>query len=382
MLGWILSGGGARGAYEAGVLRYICDVLGPRLGQSVFPKVICGTSIGALTGTWLGAWGEAGAAGLSAIWQRMEPNHVFRLNTLDLARAPLKLLRNQVPLGEKLSLLDPTPVYELVKNTLPWDQLYARMERGDLRSLVVAATEVSNGRCTLFADGVVPRPKTTATSRFHPTRVRAEHVLASAAIPFVFPVVEAEGRWYVDGALRQNTPLSPAIELGVSRALVVGCKPADESEQHPPVHAEPTPAFLAGKALSAMLLDPVEEDIRRLEAFNRILAWGERAYPDFNQRLAAELRPYRQIRTVYVRPSENVATMAGEAFLKCVDSLPWPTRTLLSAVHSQEGDQEADLMSTLLFHRAYTGPLEELGYADARRQEEALVGLITRPAAG
>lgn len=376
MIAWVMSGGGARGAYEAGVIRYLCTRLEPQLGISVMPQILCGTSIGAITSAWVGALGSEGIEQLSWFWQRMEPGHVYKLGALDLARAPIKMLQSGAPLGQKRSLLDPSPLYELIRSVLPWDGLRRRLETGALRTLVVAATDVSTGRCVHFADGWVPRRKRTATTIMHPTQIDFRHVLASAAIPFIFPVVKVDDGWYVDGALRQNTPLSPAIELGASRVLVIGCSTPANPEKVPPITSEPTPAFLAGKALAAMLTDPVEEDIRRLESFNKILEWGKSAYPDFEQRISSELRPYRTVKTVHLRPTENIASMAGNCFRNSVDTLPWPTRQLLSAVHTQEGEDEADLMSTLLFHHSYTQALEDLGYQDAHRQEEALARMV------
>lgn len=378
MRGWVMSGGGARGAYEAGVLRYVYEVIGKKHGITVAPDVICGTSIGALTGAWTGALGAEGMDELTGFWRHMEPEQVYKLDALDLARAPLKMLQTGAPLGAQRSLLNPAPFYKTLRERLPWHKLYERIDRGELHSLVVAATEVSNGLCTWFADGVAPARRQTATTRLVPTRIQLEHIVASAAIPFVFPVVQVEGAWYVDGALRQNTPLSPAIELGVTQALVVGCSHSPSIIPPKPITTEPTPAFLAGKALSALLLDPVEENMRRMAAINRILLWGQQAYPDFMERLSSELRPYRVVRTVYIRPTENVATMAGRAFMRCVDKLPWPTRTMLSAVYNQEGAEEADLMSSLLFHKSYTAELEQLGYDDAGKQEQNLIELFTQ----
>lgn len=377
MWGWILSGGGARGAYQAGVLRYVCGPLARRIGQSLDPEVLCGTSIGALTSAWMGAFGSEGATQISGFWQRMEPDRVYKLGSIDLARVPLKMLQGGVPLGKKkLSLLDPAPLYELIHQVLPWGRLRQRLDSGALKALVIAATDVGSGNCVHFVDGTRVSRKVTATTKMLPSTIGPEHVLASAAIPFVFPVVQAGGRWYADGALRQNTPLSPAIELGVTRSLVIGCTHAKSLQApEPEVTTEPTPAFLAGKALTALLMDPVEEDIRRLSSLNKILEWGKRTWPDFDEKLAAGLRPYKVVKTVYLRPSQNIATLAAECFSRCVDELPWPTRTLLSAVHGQEGNQDADLMSTLLFHRSYTAELEALGYRDAEAAEEAITTL-------
>jgi NTE family protein len=308
------------------VLRFVCGPLAERLKASLEPDVLCGTSIGALTAAWMGAFGKDGARQLSNFWQQLEPDRVYRLNSLDLARVPLKMLQGGAPLGKRISLLNPLPLHELIHKVLPWDKLHQRLDSGALKALVVAATDVGSGVCVQFSDGLARSRRATATTRIQPARIGPAHVLASAAIPFVFPVVQVEGGWFADGALRQNTPLSPAIELGVTRALVIGCTHA-RNPQANAIQVEPTPAFLAGKALTALLMDPVEEDIRRLNSLNKLLEWGEQTWPDFHSRLSQDLRPYRVVKTVYLRPSQNIATLASECFKRCVDLLPGPTRT-------------------------------------------------------
>ncbi|MFZ5482522.1 MAG: patatin-like phospholipase family protein [Myxococcota bacterium] len=375
MLGLVLSGGGARGAYEAGVLRYVLDALPRSLGVDTTPRVICGTSIGALTGAWVGALGTQGARHLSSIWQRMEVEDVYRFTARDLVRVPERLLGRRGPVSEAAALFDPAPLYRLMRETLPWSSLHDAIDGGRLKSFVVCATDVASGFTVLFADGEAPS-KSTPTTRVVATRVGADHCLASAAIPLVFPAVAVEGRYYVDGALRQNTPLSPAVSLGVDRALVIGVKrsrgPGDASEQAP----APTAAFLAGKALNALMLDPIEEDLRRLAAMNGLLQWGQRAYPDFMERVHAEHKPYRVVRFVHVRPSLDLGRVAAEVWRAHAGELPWATRTLLRGIAREEPESEADLLSYLLFHKRYTAELEALGFEDARRSEEEIAGLF------
>ncbi|MDP2305849.1 MAG: patatin-like phospholipase family protein [Pseudomonadota bacterium] len=379
MLGLVLSGGGARGAYEAGVLRYVFDVLGPALGREITPRIICGTSIGALTGAWVGALGRVGAVALAKAWQEMEVDHVYHLRMRDLVSWRDPWFYQRTPVGEGQALFDPTPLYQRVRDDLPWSVLHERIDRHDLRAMVVSTTDVMTGRCIHFTDGpILPyeRPNTV----LRPERIQAVHCLASAAIPLVFPAVNIQGRYYVDGSLRQNTPLLPAILLGADKVLVVGVKrSASSNTQQAEVRApnqSPTPFFLAGKAIDALLLDDIEDDLRQVQSVNKLLRWGQTAFPDFLGRLEREHRPYRVVDTGYVRPSEDLGRIAAACFEQNRAHLPFATRTFLSFIHNREADDNSDLLSYLFFHKSFTAEIEALGFADAKRDEEALARLV------
>ncbi len=372
MIGYILSGGGARGAWEAGALRFVLRDLPRRMGVDPTPRVVTGTSIGALNGAWIAAMGAEGARTLSHAWQTLEVERVYRLTTRDLVRLPEKLLGR----AGRAGLFDPRPFHELAATGIPWERLHAKIDSGEVHAFACAATDVATGMCEVFHDGG-PLHHEHPSTRVRAVRMTAEHCLASAAIPLVFPPVRVDGRWYVDGALRQNTPLSPALALGVDRALVLGVKRARTPSDVGQEDYEPTPAFLAGKALNALMLDPIEEDLRRLRALNAIVEWGAKAYPDFLTRMAAEHRPYKVVRAVHLRPREDLGKVAAAAYAVHAQELPWATRMLLSSVAQQEAGAEADLLSYLLFHHSYTAQLERLGWEDAAAHEEELAALFT-----
>jgi NTE family protein len=375
VLGLVLSGGGARGAYEAGVLRFILDDLAPRLDVPVHFRVICGTSIGALTGAWIGALGRTGAAYLGKMWREMEADHVYHLRARDLLPLRQGPFYRRTVIGEGQALYDPTPLYERVRDGLPWDTLYARIDARELRALVVSTTDVMTGRCVQYTDGAI-LPHRTPTTTLVPTRMDARHVLASAAIPLVFPAVAIDGRFYVDGSLRQNTPLLPAILLGVEQVIVVGVKRSVGQDETIAPNRPPRPLFLAGKAFDALLLDDIEEDIRRVNAVNELLKWGQRSFPDFLDRLRTEHKPYRVIESSFVRPSLDLGQVAAGSFLESRAQLPFATRMFLSMLHDREADDNSDLLSYLYFHKSFTGAVEDLGFADAQRDEESLAKLL------
>jgi len=375
MLGLVLSGGGARGAYEAGALRYILCDLAESMGRPLDFDLVCGTSIGALNGAWVGALGAEGARHISEYWRALTPDRVYRFRAVDLLRVPEKFLRPPPAVERGVALFDPDPLYHFVRDAMPWTELHARLDDERLKAFVVTVTDVVNGRSVQFVDGVESR-RETPNYVMVPARVGPEHALASAAIPFIFPSVVVDGRHFVDGALRQNTPLAPAIQLGVTRALVIGVKRQRARDAEGVFPVAPSPAFLAGKALNALMLDPVEEDIRRVDRVTALLEWSERAYPGYLERVAREYRPYKPIRSIHLRPSEDIGRLAAELFPACEPELPWATRMLLRGISATEHPEEADLLSYLLFHHRFTGALEELGYRDAAAQRDELVAFF------
>lgn len=379
MVGLVLSGGGARGAYEAGVLRYLFQALPEATGRPFAPRVICGSSIGAFNGAWVAAAGAAGSAKLSFFWQTLDPERVYRFRARDLLSVP-ELFARRRPAGEGAALFDDTPFREHLVRSIPWTQLYERIDRDEIGAFVVAATDVASGHASIFVDGSGSEV-TTPTTRMTPTRVGPDHVLASASIPFIFPPVVIDGRWYVDGSIRQNTPLSPAVDLGCDRILVIGSQYPDEpAVDSNPGPIAPTPSFLAGKALNALMLDPVGEDLRRLERINGMLAWAESAYPGFTERLGREHKPWRPIEVLHLRPSLDLGRVAAQAFARNAAALPWASRMLLRGVAGGEAAEDADLLSFLLFDRIYTALLEELGFRDAERRRDEIVAVLERDA--
>lgn len=375
MLGLVLSGGGARGAYEAGVLRFLYDDLGPRIGPAFAPRIVCGTSIGALTGAWIAATGRDGAVKLAEAWREMLPEHVYRLSWWDAWTFGKGLFWRETSLGAGHAIFDPQPLYDRMCGTLPWGELHARIDRGDLRAFVVATTEVMTGRCVQFTDGVGVEPRQTPTTRMVPARIGAEHCLASAALPLWFPSVRVGDRYYVDGSLRQNTPLLPAISLGAERIVMVGVtRPTNQDEPRAP-NAPPSLPFLAGKAFDALVLDDIGEDIREVEQVNRLLRWGQSQYPDFLERVQGHRR-LRIVDTAYVHPDRDLGDLAARCFEASRRELSWSTRTFLDALHGRGTDDGSDLLSYVYFHRSFTAELEKLGFEDAKRQEERLARLV------
>ncbi len=376
-VGWVLSGGAARGAYEAGVLRFVLVDLARQLGRPTWPDVVSGTSVGALNGVFAAARDAAGVRALSTLWQTMTIGDVFRFEP---ARVLRRVLRPRP--GEEFGVLDPAPLHAIVARLFPELALRQAIDSGATQAFIVAATEVATGFNALFVDGEARVPAQPG-SRVYRTQMTGAHCRASAAIPFVFPPVAVDGRFHVDGGLRQNTPLRPVLASSVRRALIVGVKrdreeEAVDLEQEPGVRAaQETPGifFLAGKMLNALMLDPVERDIWSAEYRNRLVAWGERRFGrDFSASAATDIGLHA-VDIVYLRPSADLGRVAGETFRSRPPKTTRAVRFLLERIVGATGEVEADFLSYLYFDRDYTGQLEALGYEDARRAEEAIARL-------
>jgi NTE family protein len=383
-LALVLAGGGARGAYEAGVLRFILGDLPKRIGQPVAADLICGSSVGAINGAAIGAWnGSAeGPETLSKFWTSLACSDVYRFVALDLLRSPMRVLRG--PSSSDMAWVDARPLHALIRETFPWAKLRQSIDSGRLMALVLTATEISTGRCVQFIDGNIdPASLETHTGirrAFSP--VGPEHVLASCAIPFLFPPVDINGQPMVDGSLRQNTPLSPALRLGADHVLVVGTRRPRSEVTVSEDSATPSTPTILGKALNALLLDPVHQDLARVNLINKILNFGTDEFgADFIDRLNANLgdsltRRLRPIDTLCIYPSEDLGRMASEIYDPSAISATRGTRFMLSTVAGDSG--ESDLLSYLLFDGSYTQQVEDLGYQDALARETEIISFIER----
>lgn len=378
----VLAGGGARGAYEAGVLRFILGDLPRRIGAPVRPELICGSSVGGLNGAAIGAWNgdPQGTVELSSFWNELSVADIYRFEALDLLRSPMRLLRG--PADNELAWVDARPLHSVMREFFPWDKLRSCIDEGQLGALVLTATDVHSGRIIQFIDTRQEweplDPRYGIQREF--TRINADHVLASCAIPFLFPPISIDGRAMVDGSLRQNTPISPALRMGAEYALVVGTRyprPPVEPEEDSPLPS--TPALL-GKALNSLLLDPLHQDMAQIEFINGILEAGVEAFgANFTERINATLktrskRTLRQVKTLSILPSEDLGRVAKTVWdPKSVDTTKG-TRFMLSQIAGS--GEESDLLSYLLFDSSYTRIIEDLGYQDASRRETEIIAFL------
>lgn len=387
----ILSGGGARGAYEVGVLSYVYDDLTRLRGSPPRVDILSGTSVGAISGSFLAAHFADPVLGLRRLvelWRDIELAKVLGFGLRQLVSIP------RLAFGGGASgagLFDLRPMAALVQKEISWRAVTRCLRRRQLRALSVSTTEVTTGRTVVFMqtspDLTIPDQAPPRTL-FRADRIGPHHALASAAIPVLFPPVRIDNELYFDGGLRQNTPIAPALRLGATHVFAVG----SSREVHGIEKSEtglsrleraPGLPFLLGKILNAFLLDHIDTDLQLLARINDVLADGENAFgPTFRDAMSAEAQkrnalPYRRVRALAIRPSEDIGRLAS-AFVrrgKFKGGNPLLTKRLLDLLDIGVG-AEADLASYLLFDGHFAAQLIELGRADARARKDDILEFL------
>jgi NTE family protein len=382
----ILSGGGARGAYEVGVLWYIFDELTRILGGPPRIDILCGTSVGAINACYLAAHlGDPvlGMRRLVDLWSDVELTRVLGFGMRQVLTLPRVLMGG----GDGYGLFDVRPMAELVQREISWRAVGRCLRRGMLRALTVSCTEVSTGRTVVFMqtspDLTVPSAMPPRTL-FRADRIGPHHALASAAIPLLFPPVRIDGELHLDGGLRQNTPIAPALRLGATHIFAIGSSREVSGRVvreagHVETGRAPGAAFLLGKVLNAFLLDHVDVDIELLTRINNVLVDGTRSYgAGFAEALTSEARKrgaleYRYVNALRVRPSEDIGRLANDHLKRGrLRGDPILTKKLFNMLDLGV-ESEADLASYLLFDGPFCRKLIEMGRADAQARRDELV---------
>lgn len=365
----VLTGGGARAAYQVGVLKAVAELLPDR---PIPFRVIIGTSAGAVAASVIAArarrWRRA-VLQIENVWANFRVNHVFRIGGWQMFRAGLHWLLALVSGGLLLpspkSLFDNTPLRELLHRSVGWRNLRRGVARGDIAALGLCATGYSSALSVTFYEG---RPGLQDWARRHHLGMRAElslrHLMASLAVPFLFPPERLGDEYFGDGAMRQLSPLSPAIHLGANRLLIVGVRAPHDAgviQNRPGIPVPPSPGQLFGYALDTLFMDQIYGDIEQLERMNRVLRIAPRAVPGA-----------RPVKTLMLTPSEDPRAVALRNFDHCPRSL----RVLLRVIGA--GDVGgAQLASYLMFEAPYTRELIALGYRDTMARGAELVKFLT-----
>ncbi|MCA3149326.1 MAG: patatin-like phospholipase family protein [Burkholderiales bacterium] len=381
--GLVLTGGGARAAYQVGVLqalRLILDTEGVAPQRSPF-GVVCGTSAGAINATALACRADhfdEALDKLSQVWENFSAEQVYQSDVLSVLRTGTRWLtmltagwafRRSRKLKPR-SLFDNTPLVNLLHNMIDLPRLERALVSGDLHALAITASDYSSGRhVTFYQTPQVVKPWVRSQRIAVPDQITIEHLVASSAIPFIFPAtplyLEGKLAYFGDGSMRQLAPISPAIHLGAERVLVIGAGQINAENRFvgPPsdsgngINTYPTLAQIAGHAMSSIFLDSLAMDIERLERVNKTIG----LIPPEVRRNSS----LREIDVLVIAPSQRIDAIAA----KHIEALPRPVRALLGAVGATEV-KGAALASYLLFEKPFTSELIRLGFSDALKRRD------------
>ena len=362
----ILTGGGARAGYQVGVLKAIREML-PDPQRNPFP-ILCGTSAGALNAASLAVSAEdfgAGVDNLLSVWENFNAHQVYRADPTSMAISGARwvstLAVGWLTRHSPRSLLDNSPLRELLRNSLDFSRIERAIESGALHSVSITCSGYSTGQSVSFYQG---RPSIEAWRRSQrvgaPGEITLDHLMASSGIPFIFPAVHINREWFGDGSMRQVAPVSPAIHLGADKILVIGAGRMADENVRPRTAVYPSLAHIAGHALSSIFLDSMSVDLERMSRINKTLSLIPE---DVRHEKGMSLRP---IEVLTIAPSQRLDHLAA----RHAKALPWGVRVMLRSFGAMNRNGGA-LVSYLLFERPYTSALIDLGYADtlARRDE-------------
>ena len=370
----LLPGGGARAAYQVGALRAIARILGRDTRQPF--RIICGTSAGAINAAMLAIHADnfrSGVARLLRWWNTMDVGMIYRADVASVVVHGMRWL-GSVLLGvggpkRAAAMLDNAPLRALLQRQFELDRVEAQVQSGVLRALAINATSYTTGHAVTFYQGSPAIAAWRRTRRRgEPASITVDHLLASSAIPFVFPAARVGDDYFADGSVRQIAPLSPALHLGARRILVVavgqftGQRPSTSQGVAP---RYPSFAQMAGHALSSIFLDNLGADLERLQRLNLVL----HLVPEERQKHHPEIV---HIDALVLSPSRDLGAMA----VPYAGRLPTGVRYLLHGLGSTEGTG-ASLLSYLLFERRYTRALLDLGFRDAMARRDEIEAFLS-----
>ena len=370
--GLIMTGGGARAAYQVGVLRALSELLPPEV-RTPFP-IICGTSAGAINAAVMATNADdfhRGVRRLMAVWKNFRVNHVYRADPWgafsNSARWVLTVLTGGTFSRRPVSLLDNTPLAHLLGKYLDFGAIQRAIDDGHLTAFSVTCSGYTSGQSVSFyqsAPGMQPWRRARRIGVAMP--ITLDHLLASSALPFIFPPAHINREYFGDGSMRQIAPVSPALHLGADRVFVIGVgRQLQQKADRVKIETHPSLAQIAGHALNSIFLDSLEVDLERLQRINRTIEMIPRNV------LENTNYPLHKVDFRVISPSEELEPIA----LAHADELPLTIRALLYTVGGLRRSG-ANLLSYLLFEKSYCRALIQLGYKDTMARKDDLMAFL------
>jgi NTE family protein len=370
-VGLVLTGGGSRSAYQVGVLLALAELM-PR--ARIPFQIIVGTSAGAVAASVLAAeaphWRRA-VAGLERVWANFRSEQVFHVDPVHMCRAGLHwvlaLVSGGLILSPPKALLDNSPLRELLGTHVDCAGIRRSIARGHLRAFALCSTSYMTGHSVAFYDGVESISDWSRVQRMgRRTELSLDHLMASAAIPMLFPPMRLGNEYFGDGAMRQLSPLSPAIHLGADRLLIIGVRArraagvtVNRVEQ-----SMPSPGEIFGFMLDTLFTDQIYGDLEELERVNQLVQEA----PD----APGVPRNWRYVETLMLAPSVDPREIAA----RFTGEMPPGLRALLRVIGGRDASG-FQLASYLTFESGYTRALIELGYRDAMEARAALLAFMS-----
>ena len=360
--GLVLTGGGARAAYQVGVVKAVRDILGSPTGNP-FP-ILCGTSAGAINAATLAVFADdfsRAVGNLIEVWEHMRCENIYRTDAWHIMRTGARWLTAMMLVSRRnpVSLLDNSPLREMLQRTLPFPRIQDHIDAGHLYAVCVTASGYTSGQSVSFFRGGSGLEGWERNQRIGAAvPLSLDLLLASSALPFIFPAVKFHREYFGDGSMRQIAPVSPALHLGADRVLIVGTgrQSADQARARSNVY--PSLAQIAGHALNSIFLDSLMVDIERLERINRTVSLVPQ------EKLASGGIGLRPVKVLFISPSQPIERIAA----RFIHELPATVRFILRPTGALNRSG-SNLASYLLFEESFCRALIDLGYEDTASRE-------------
>jgi len=373
-VGLVLPGGGARGAYQVGVLKAFLEISKTK-SESPF-DIFSGTSAGAINGAFLASEAhmfDHSVASLLDVWSNFTSNKVYKTDPITMLKSSLHwfltIISGGVLIPNPTSLLDNQPLRNLLRERIKFPDIQNNIESSSIESLAVtSASYRSRKSCTFFQANSNANNWQKTHREGKKTLINLDHLMASVALPLIFPAVRIGDEYFGDGAMRQATPLSPTIRLGAEKLMIISVKETDDRFQfNSPGEQYPSFAKIAGYMLEALFLDGLYSDIERLNRINQIIKnSGDKEIKTNNKIM-------KYVDYLVISPSEDLNEIAQKHY----HNMPLSIRLLLQGLGLLK-DSKSELLSFLLFESVYTRELIDLGYRDGISKKEEIADFMSR----